>query len=36
MRSRKGLPLWVSAGATVVTGGCTALGAAQVTRDIVR
>jgi hypothetical protein len=35
MRSRKGLPLWVSAGATVVTGGCTALGAAKVTRDIV-
>lgn len=34
LRSRKGLPLWVTAGATAVAGGCTALGTAKVTRDL--
>jgi hypothetical protein len=35
LRSRKGLPLWVSSGATVIAGGCTAIGAAKVTRDLI-
>jgi hypothetical protein len=35
LRSRRGLPLWVAAGATAVTGGCAALGAAKVGRDII-
>jgi hypothetical protein len=34
LRSRKDLPLWVSAGTTAATGACTALGAAKVTRDL--
>lgn len=35
VRSRGGLPLWITASATAVAGGCTALGAAKVTRDLV-
>ncbi|MBG6093448.1 hypothetical protein [Actinomadura viridis] len=35
LRSRQGLPLWVTAGAVAVAGGCTALGAAKVAKDVV-
>ncbi|MEV5575639.1 hypothetical protein AB0L06_36850 [Spirillospora sp. NPDC052269] len=35
LRSRPGLPLWVSAGAIGIAGGTAALGAAKVTRDLV-
>ncbi|MWK34321.1 hypothetical protein GEV43_09890 [Actinomadura sp. J1-007] len=36
VRTRPGLPLWVSAGAVAVAGGSAALGAAKVAKDIVR
>ncbi|RFU43125.1 hypothetical protein DZF91_02905 [Actinomadura logoneensis] len=35
LRTRRGLPLWVSAGATAIAGGTAALGAAKVARDLV-
>ncbi|XVQ11863.1 hypothetical protein ACQP1W_04570 [Spirillospora sp. CA-255316] len=35
LRSRKNLPLWVTAGVLAAAGGCTALGAAKVAKDIV-
>jgi hypothetical protein len=36
VRSRKGLPLWASAGATAVAGTAAAVGAAKVARDLIR
>ncbi|MGI5325857.1 hypothetical protein [Actinomadura nitritigenes] len=36
LRTRRGLPLWVTAGATAIAGGAAAVGAAKVARDILR
>lgn len=36
LRSRPGLPLWVTAAATGVAGASTAIGAAKVAQDLVR
>ncbi len=36
VRTRAGLPIWVSAGAVGVAGGAAALGAAKVAKDVVR
>jgi hypothetical protein len=35
LRSRKNTPLWATAGILAAAGGCTALGAAKVAKDIV-
>ena len=34
LKTRRGLPLWVTAGTTAVAGGATAIGAAKVARDL--
>nr|BFE33021.1 hypothetical protein GCM10010200_052720 [Actinomadura rugatobispora] len=36
LRTRKNVPVWASAGVLAAAGGCTALGAAKVAKDIVR
>ncbi|MGI5204426.1 hypothetical protein ACQEU6_22940 [Spirillospora sp. CA-108201] len=36
LKTRKGVPLWVTAGAVAVAGGAASIGAAKVARDLVR
>ncbi|TDD73523.1 hypothetical protein E1293_31170 [Actinomadura darangshiensis] len=36
LKTRKGLPLWVTAGAVAIAGGAAAMGAAKVSRDLIR
>ncbi|MEV4003328.1 hypothetical protein [Actinomadura sp. NPDC049753] len=36
LKTRRGMPLWVTAGAVAVAGGAASIGAAKVARDLVR